>query len=172
VRWIGCTRVSGADLRADPSLRPILIAAGAFGENRPARDLTVSPQHRILLDDWRAQLFFGAQEVLVPAKGLINDSTIRYDHEADGVEYFHVLFDRHEIMLTEGLWTESLHPGDYVLREIGGAAREELLRLFPQLTGDEDLTETARMALRPWEGTLLQASLPPRCGGLDERIAA
>jgi hypothetical protein len=172
VRWIGCTHVSKSELRADHSLRPIRISAGAFGENRPSRDLTVSPQHRILVDDWRAELHFGAREVLVPAKGLINDTTVRHDHQVDEIDYFHVLFDRHEIMLTEGLWTESFHPGDYALREIGSAAQEELLRLFPELADGAGAPETARMALRPWEGRLLQDSLPKHGFGQEQRIAA
>lgn len=156
VRWIGCRQVSPRELSADPSLRPIRIAAGAFGSGLPARDLTVSPQHRILLDDWRAELFFGAQQVLVPAKGLVNDVTIRTDHEARGVDYFHVLFDRHEIMLTEGLPTESFHPGNFALRELGRETRAELFRLFPELARGAAAPKTARMALRPWEGALLQ----------------
>ena len=162
VRWIGCRHVPAAELAADPSLRPVRIAAGAFGPGQPGRDLTVSPQHRILLDDWRAELFFGAAQVLVPAKGLVNDLTIRIDHAAPGVDYFHVLFDRHEIMLTEGLPTESFHPGDYALRELGEETRAELFKLFPELVDGIGAPETARMVLRPWESALLQDSVPAR----------
>ena len=171
VRWIGCSSVSRAELGVDPSLRPIRIAAGAFGKGRPARELTVSPQHRILVNDWRAELFFGEQEVLVPAKGLVNETTIRIDHAADGVDYFHVLFDRHEIMLTEGLPTESFHPGDYTLREIDGPARDELARLFPELFEGGGTIDTARMALRPWEGALLR-DRPQVDGAPDIQTAA
>lgn len=160
VRWIGCRPVSARELSADPSLRPVRISAGAFGPGQPARDLTVSPQHRILVDDWRAELFFGAAQVLVPAKGLVNDLTIHTDHAAPGVDYFHVLFDRHEIMLTEGLPTESFHPGDYALRELGEATRAELYKLFPELTDGAGAPETARMVLRPWETALLTNAVP------------
>ncbi|MFN3145078.1 MAG: Hint domain-containing protein [Paracoccaceae bacterium] len=156
VRWIGSRRISGAELRGDPSLRPIRISAGALGPNRPSRDLLVSPQHRILVEDWRAELMFGETEVLVPAKALLNDTTVRIDHDAPQVEYFHVLFDSHQIMLTEGLPTESFHPGDYALREIDRGARDELLRLFPELATAHGVGDTARKALRPWEGALLR----------------
>lgn len=155
VRWVGCRHVPARELSADPSLRPVRISAGAFGPGQPARDLTVSPQHRVLVDDWRAELFFGTQQVLVPAKGLVNDLTIRVDHDAPGIDYFHVLFDRHEIMLTEGLPTESFHPGDYALRELGDATRAELYKLFPHLIDGAGAPETARMVLRPWETALL-----------------
>ncbi len=167
VRWLGCRRFSPAELRAHRSLRPVRISAGAFGNDRPARELRVSPQHRVLVTGWRAELFFGAQEVLVPAKGLINDTTIRVEDEAGWVEYHHVLFDRHEIMLTEGLATESFLPGDYALCGIEGKAREELFKLFPELAEGNTAIATARMTLRPWEGALLQA----RGGVMDEKGA-
>ncbi len=159
VRWIGSRKISELEMRADPSLRPIRIAAGALGEDRPSRDLLVSPQHRILVEDWRAELMFGDTEVLVPAKALLNDTTVRIDHGAREVEYFHVLFDSHQIMLTEGLPTESFHPGDYALRDIDACARQELLRLFPALSTAHGVGPTARKALRPWEGALLQGCL-------------
>ncbi|MDR9393362.1 MAG: Hint domain-containing protein [Roseovarius sp.] len=160
VRWVGCRNVPARELLADPALRPVRIAAGALGKNRPARELTVSPQHRILVGDWRAELFFGESQVLVPAKALVNGTTIRIDHDADGVAYFHVLFDRHEIMLTEGLPTESFHPGDYALRALESATRDELHKLFPELVDGAGAPETARMVLRPWESALLQPGRP------------
>ncbi len=157
VKWVGFRTVPEAELRADPDLRPVRIRAGALGQNLPWRDLVVSPQHRVLLDDWRAELLFGAEEVLAPAKALLNDATIRVDHDAPDVEYYHLLFDAHEIIFTEGAATESFHPGGYALRELGDAARVELRKLFPELF-EIDFGETARPSLRPWEGQLLSDS--------------
>ena len=56
IRWIGRRTVPAVG-----KLAPVRIKAGAF-EN--ARDLLVSPQHRMLLDGWRAQLLFGEEQVL------------------------------------------------------------------------------------------------------------
>ncbi|GGH31553.1 VCBS repeat-containing protein [Cribrihabitans marinus] len=133
VRWVGCRRLGAEELRHRPELRPVRLSAGALGAGRPERDLLVSPQHRVLLSDWRAQLFYGQDEVLVPAKALVDDDRIRVDTEIRAVDYYHVLFDRHQVIRTNGAETESFHPADYTLRAIDPAARAELLALFPSL---------------------------------------
>lgn len=166
VRWIGSRRLSAEELAADPSLRPVRIAAGALDGERPSRDLVVSPQHRVLVSGWRAELLFGEEEVLVPAKALVNGRTIRVDPPAGPTEYFHLMFDAHEVIFTEGAPTESFHAGPYSLRELGDAARVELHRLFPELFGAGGLHPTARMALKPWEGRLVAGSAPAGWHGM------
>ncbi|MAX72543.1 Hint domain-containing protein [Alterinioella nitratireducens] len=155
VRWIGSRRLDRAALAADPSLRPVRIAQDAFGPARPARDLVVSPQHRIYLDDWRADLLFGEAQVLAPAKGLVNDHSIRVDTQAEEVEYFHLLFDNHEVIYTENTPTESFHPGDYTLCGLEDDVREELFALFPTLQSDADRPPVTRPALKVWEAAML-----------------
>jgi hypothetical protein len=159
IRWIASRHLSRQDLAAEPSFRPIRIAAGAFGDGRPARDLRVSPQHRVFLTGWHAQLLFGEDSVLVPAKGLVDDCGIGVDHARDEVDYFHLLFDRHEVILTEGLPTESFFPGPHALSEIAGAAREELLRLFPEFAENAAPFDPAGPGLRSWEARLLPRRL-------------
>lgn len=155
IRWIGSRRIGKDELRRDPALRPIRIATGALGPGRPSRDLRVSPQHRIALDDWRSEVFFAEPFVLAPAKGLLNDRTITVDRDCEDVEYFHLLFDRHEIILTEGLPTESFYPGSYALSELERGIRDELLRLFPQFGAEARGTPVAGPGVRPWEARLI-----------------
>ena len=113
-----------------------VIAAGALGNTRPLR---VSPQHRMLLQGWQAELLFDEAEVLVAAKLLVNDQTIRREEggpEANGmVTYHHMLFDAHEIVLAEGAPSESFHPGHVGWGALAEEAREEILTLFPALDG-------------------------------------
>ena len=45
--WVGARSLGPADLAANPALQPVRIAAGALGLGLPARDLVVSPQHRL-----------------------------------------------------------------------------------------------------------------------------
>ncbi len=140
----------------DPALRPILIRKNALAPNIPAQDLRVSPQHRMLIKGWRAELMFGTNEVLVPAKSLVNDTTIVRDHAATQVTYIHLVFDDHEILFSNGAPSESLHAGYIAKETMPPAAREELFRLFPELrSAPTAWGPTARKALTVGEGKLL-----------------
>jgi hypothetical protein len=123
LRWIGRRRFPGTGRYA-----PIRLDAGVVGNRR---ELRVSPQHRFLIDDWRAELFFGEDEVLVAACHLVNDQSVR-PAPCPTVDYLHLLFDGHEIIFAEGAATESFHPGDWVLGK-DAALRDELADLFPEL---------------------------------------
>ncbi|MEO1000489.1 MAG: Hint domain-containing protein, partial [Pseudomonadota bacterium] len=68
LRWTGTQHLGPEELARQPALRPVRIAAGAFGPGRPARDLVVSPQHRIVVDHWRVATFFGHDAVLAPMR--------------------------------------------------------------------------------------------------------
>lgn len=161
IRWIGRRRLGASDLQASPHLRPVRIRAGAIGPGMPRRDLLVSPLHRVLLCDWRAELLFGEAEVLVPAKGLVNDRDVLVDRTVEEVEYFHLLFDRHELIFTEGIPTESFHPGPYALRELDCAVRDELLELFPEFAAGAAPWDAARPSLKPWEGRIMERAFAP-----------
>ena len=93
--WIGRRDVDLVG-HADPeSARPIRIAAGAFAENQPARDLLLSPDHAVFADG-----------VLIPVKHLVNGTTIR-QIDVERVTYFHIELARHDIIFAEGLAAES-----------------------------------------------------------------
>lgn len=133
LRWIGSRRLDGIDLQSQPHLRPIRIRAGALSNNRPAQDLLVSPQHRMLIRSRIAQRMFGTDEVLVAAKQLLQIDGIEIAEDVSEVTYFHMLFDGHEVVLANGAKAESLFTGPEALKAVGNAARREILALFPEL---------------------------------------
>ncbi|MDQ7262429.1 Hint domain-containing protein [Paracoccus sp. PS-1] len=147
VRWVGSRVVGSRMLETSPNLRPIRISAGALGQGLPGRDLIVSPQHRILVRSKIAQKMFGAAEVLVAAKQLLQIDGIDIAQEIEAVEYFHFLFDRHEIVLSEGAETESLYTGPEALKSVGREAQAEIFALFPELRdrAEDDLPQGARL---------------------------
>ena len=149
LRWIGTRTVSVADLIARPHLAPITISAGALG-NRCA--IQVSPQHRIL------KTMPSGQEVLVPAKALVNGRTIYQTPPRHPVTYVHILFAAHQIVSTGGLLSESFFPGSYILTAMEAAAREEIFEIFPSLrTMPESYGAPARQVLRAGEAQRLLA---------------
>ena len=149
LRWVGRRRHSGRGIFA-----PVCIAAGALGN---ARNLLVSQQHRVLLTGWQAELYFGEAEVLVAAKHLVNGGTIRLCPR-DEVEYLHIMFDRHEIVTSEGLPSESFYAGG-LAAERDPHIRTEIEALFPDLAapGGGRATPVARRVLRAIEARLLAA---------------
>jgi len=93
--WIGHRRV---DCRRHPkpdSVWPVRVCAGAFGDRVPRRDLFLSPDHAVFVDD-----------VLIPIKRLVNGTTIA-QVSVDEVTYWHVELERHDVILAEGLPCES-----------------------------------------------------------------
>ncbi len=124
VRWVGRRTVYGQGRFA-----PIRFCAGTLGASA---DVVVSPQHRVLISGWQAELMFGEDEILVPAKSLVNGTSVT-EAPRDVVTYVHLLFDRHQLVSTSGLVSESFFPGQEGLAGLPSDTTEELFALFPEL---------------------------------------
>jgi hypothetical protein len=74
----------------------VRIAAGAFADGLPQRDLHLSPDHAVFIDG-----------VLVPIRLLLNSTTIAHCTRLRHIHYVHVELDQHDILLAEGLPAES-----------------------------------------------------------------
>jgi hypothetical protein len=148
VRWVGARTVP-----AEGALAPIRIEAGTFGDHGT---LLVSPQHRVLVRDSRAELLFECSEVLVKAKDLLDDRKVTRVTGGD-VTYFHILFDRHQIVFSQGLETESFLPGPQIGEIFEQEIVDEICTLFPELdrlTG-EGYGPSARRMLKTYEAAVL-----------------
>lgn len=155
LRWVGSRKLSYAELLARPELQPVRIAAGALAGAGPDRAMLVSPQHRVLVEGARAEMYFGESEVLVPAKHLTGLAEVTRALPAEGVTYVHILFDRHEIVQSDGIWTESFQPAERTLNALDDAARAEVLELFPELAADTTGFPVARLSLKAHEARVL-----------------
>ena len=95
IGWIGHRRV---DFRRRPNRQrflPVRVAADAFGQGLPERDLVLSPDHAVFVEN-----------VLIPIRHLVNDSTI-VQIDCDTITYYHVELPRHDVLLAEGMPAES-----------------------------------------------------------------
>ncbi len=133
IRWIGSCKLDASALSRNPKLRPVRITQGALGNGLPNRDLLVSRQHRMLVSSQIAQRMFGQTEALIAAVKMTEWPGIYVDNSVTDVEYFHILFDSHEVIFADGAPTESLFTGPEALKMFPAAMREEILTLFPEL---------------------------------------
>jgi Hint domain len=139
IKSLGHRRVDCAHHPRPQSVWPVRIAAGAFGERGPHRDLWLSPDHSVLLDD-----------VLVPVKHLIDEQRIVQVPMAS-VEYWHVELARHDVLLAEGLPAESyLDTGDRASFDNG-----IVVRLLPEFRADDAV-------MRTWEARACAPLVVPR----------
>ena len=156
LRWVGAVTLSGGDLRRRPEFQPVRIRAHAFGPGCPARGLLVSPQHRVLLRDWRAELYHGEAEVLAAAVHLVDGARVLRAPAVKGIRYLHIMCDRHHIIRAEGLETETFLPAQAALSGVPRAALSELLALFPELAAPGAAPVPARPILRGWEARVMR----------------
>jgi hypothetical protein len=102
--WIGY-RALDPRRHPDPAkVLPIRVAAGAFGNALPRRDLLLSPDHAVF-----------AEGVLIPVRYLVNGATITQvsARSMRMVRYYHIELARHSVIAAEGLPVESyLDTGD------------------------------------------------------------
>ncbi|MBQ9351286.1 Hint domain-containing protein [Phyllobacterium sp.] len=94
--WIGSRRI---DPRTIDKLRdhaPVRIRPGALDHGSPNRDLYVSPDHCLFLNG-----------SLVPAKLLINGTSITQDATLEPFIYYHIELEQHGVLIAEGAYAES-----------------------------------------------------------------
>jgi autotransporter passenger strand-loop-strand repeat protein len=94
IKWIG--RRSYQRPFMGRNVTPILIRAGALREDVPLRDLYVSPDHALYVD-----------EVLIAAEHLVNGVSIVRCQDVDSVQYIHIELDRHDVIFAEGAPAET-----------------------------------------------------------------
>jgi Hint domain len=96
IRWIGKRVIDPQRLDRPTDAWPVRIVKGMLTENVPHRDLLISPDHCLLVDD-----------VLIPAKLLINGTSILQEPRHQAFEYFHLEIDGHDAVLAEGMLCET-----------------------------------------------------------------
>lgn len=98
VKWLGRQSFETIFGMPEPR-RPVLISAGALGNDLPRRDLRVTSDHALMIDG-----------LLVQAGALVNGTTIRRlmrEEMGERMTVFHVETEGHEIILAEGSEVES-----------------------------------------------------------------
>lgn len=106
IRWVRSSDHPLQDAEVDD--KPVLIHASALGAGRPAQDLIVSPQHRILVGGHGQLDDRFKKEALTPAKSLTSLPGIRHMTGKQSITWIHFACDQHEIVTANGCLSESL----------------------------------------------------------------
>ncbi|WP_323771885.1 Hint domain-containing protein [Antarctobacter sp.] len=101
LRWTG---------RIAPGTAPVTtirIRKGALGRGVPEHVLLVAPEQRFLVGGVRLRHLLGLAEATVTATQLSRLKGVSALSDSP-TTFVQLLFDRHELLLAEGLWTDSL----------------------------------------------------------------
>lgn len=135
-------------MRAWGSFAPVVISAGVLGNEG---DLVISPHHRVFLYRRGKQRLADTSEILVQAKHLVDDENV-WRREGGFVDYYALVFARHEIIYAEGIPVESL------------MVSEATLSLLPEELSAEISARLPDLAHRPHFGTEASRELLDRIG--------
>lgn len=156
LRAIGRVRIGRQILRWNPDIRSVVVPTGVLDNQKPLR---LSPAHRVFMEGASAESLFGTSEVLIPAGRLVGYAGIHVDMSDRPVTYFHLLFDTHEIIQSDGCWSESLFLGDTAHAAIASAIRWQIEDQFDL----DKIThhQTVRPVLKGYEVALLMSTFDP-----------
>lgn len=125
IRWIGHAR-----LRAVGAFAPVVIPAGTLGNSG---DLVLSQHHRVFLYQRQRLAGLATSELLVQARHFVDDDRV-FLREGGFVDYYALIFDRHEIIYAEGIPSESLMVNDATVHRLPPEIAAEVKAAFPGLS--------------------------------------
>ncbi|WP_298213438.1 Hint domain-containing protein [Acidocella sp.] len=155
--WIGRREVDLAAALRPEAVRPVIIEPDALADGVPARPLRLSPDHALYLDG-----------ILVPAKALINWNSIRQDHAAARVTYYHIELPRHGALFAEAAAVESFLDTGH--RGIFDNAAEAVIALPAAMQARREAESFAPLRTEGKEVEALRQRLAARQSGV--RLAA
>ncbi len=150
VRWAGSRTVAGVG-----DMAPIAFEEGTLG---CSEQLLVSPNHRMLISGAMAELVCGDEEMLISAKLLVNDRTVRRI-EGGFVTYVHIMFDYHEVIWANDCPSESFYAGEHSIDTLNSDQAREILAIFPELRSGTKKQSLARAEARGYEGVVIGSTL-------------
>jgi hypothetical protein len=95
IHWIGRRHVEFSDHPNRSRVLPVLVTANAFARGRPRRNLLLSPDHAVFIDN-----------VLIPIRFLVNGTSVT-QIRCHAITYYHIELPYHDVLLAEGLPAES-----------------------------------------------------------------
>ncbi|MEM6577093.1 MAG: Hint domain-containing protein [Pseudomonadota bacterium] len=152
ITWIGSITIMPRQDPVDTSGPRGLfrVIPDAFGVGRPAGNLLMGPGARLLTRPQTLRDALSHDPVFTPCSDLVDGINVIDVAPPRPVTVFHLVLERHSILLADGIETESYHPGAGFERMMDAQTRQIFLSLFPHLRSPEGFGELAcaRLPLR------------------------
>ncbi len=159
IKWIGRSDVSSETFKKFPDQRPIRIFAGSIARNIPVIDLYVSPQHRVALKGHEVELMFGTDKVFVAAKHLTS-SIAEPVKTNEKTSYYHLYLEEHDVIISNGLTTESFQLSKRNLDGMSQNAKASLCNNLNDIEIVKAFEEPDKLhSLKAHEATLLAETM-------------
>ncbi len=134
VRMVWTQTIDAAALVADPSRAPVRLNPRAIGPMMPQRPLVLAPDHRVWLPPYLVLESDDNRGCLIPARELAGTSDACYmDRNYADRTFYNLVFDRHEIIVVDGLPVETFHPCEGALAHVAAETRDAINARFPSL---------------------------------------
>lgn len=132
--WVGAMMQQPA--RAGQPRPPMLtrVATDSFGLERPAADIVLGPAARTRVTGALAQEATGHETALVPLRDMHDSGSVVPVTPHHAIRLYHLVLDRHALVLAGGLPVESFHPGPDMLAALHPRLAILFMSLFPHLT--------------------------------------
>jgi hypothetical protein len=119
--------------------------------------MTVSPQHRILVNSRIAQRMFGEDGALIAAKKLTWLDGVDEVCPDERIEYYHILCDAHQIIEANGTASETMLAGPQTTRMLSDIQKDEIRAAVPALAAAFDGGPCAQPARPIISGAVLKS---------------
>ncbi|WP_299287191.1 Hint domain-containing protein [uncultured Tateyamaria sp.] len=145
--WMAHSNVPGMGRAA-----PVTIQTDTLGATAPVR---VSARHRLLISDMRCEASFGTSEVMIAARHLVDGH--RVTRESTGrITYYHLLLERHEVIRSSGVFSESMLLGDDLEGVMGAESHRKFVSVFDGSYPRQRIYKPARRILDPSDAPVIR----------------
>ncbi len=84
-------------------MRPIRVGRGTLGFTRPNADMLMAPDQEVMVRDWRAEMLFGRDMVIMDIARLVDGKYISQMEELEMHNVYQLAFDEEEIFYADGV---------------------------------------------------------------------
>ena len=84
-------------------MRPIRVGQGTLGFTRPNADMMMAPDQEVMVRDWRAEMLFGRDMVIVNINTMVDGKHIAQEAELAMHDVYQLRFEDEEIFYADGV---------------------------------------------------------------------